>query len=114
MIKLTYLYYDPKIESLENFHNLVQHNEGIIFEWEKEVDTAKNINALYPKKPFVEPLEFKKDSDYDITEVPLRIRLEDILLYRENTSNLVEIITADEDVYVITQTMEELDTLFGI
>lgn len=113
MIKLTYLYYKLKTEALRRYHNIAEHNSGLMFEWENAVERARSVGDDYPPKPFIEPFDFK-DSDYVMTEKPLRIRPKDVLYYRENIDNVSEI-TIDEGMsYTVKETIEELDILFGI
>ena len=71
---------------------------------------AKNLQSEYPIKPFIEPFEFI-DDDYEITEKAFRVRKEDILSYKENVDNIVEI-TVDGNSYTVKETIEEIDALY--
>lgn len=109
MINLTYLYYKLKLQSLIKYHNITEHNAGLMFEWEQEVEKAESLGGNYPKKPFIEPFEFK-DDDYLVIEKKLRVRPEDILLAKENEDDKVEI-TVGEEIFVLKETIEEFDKL---
>lgn len=111
MIKLTALHYKIKLFALERFHNISQYNETLLLEWEKEVETARNLNDEIPKKPFIEPFEFDEE-DYDITEKKFRVRLKDIYSYKENYNNITELTVGDDITYTIKETVDEIDALF--
>lgn len=113
MIKLTALHYKLKTEALERFHNINNHNDSIMFEWEQELDTARNVNSEFPNKPFIEPFEFKPD-DYYVTEKKFRVRLEDIYSYMENEEGVTELTVANDIAYTIKESVEEIDQLFGL
>lgn len=110
MIKLTALHYKLTIPALEKFHNISQHNEGILFEWEQEVESARATGVELPKKPFIEPFEFEED-DYNITEQAFRIRKEDILYYKTNLDGFTELTIAENLAYTIKESVEEIDRL---
>jgi CRISPR/Cas system-associated exonuclease Cas4 (RecB family) len=111
MIELTALHYKVKIEALERYHNIAEHNQGLMFTYETELDKARDLNGEYPTKPFIEPFEFR-DEDYIVTEKKFRIRKKDIILYKENVDNIVEVMVSEELTYTVKQTVEEMDKLF--
>lgn len=113
MIKLTALYYKVKTEALERFHDINEHGETLIYEWEKELEKARDLGTEYPSKPFIEPFEFE-DDDYDVTEQPFRIRLSDIQSVKTNLDGIVEITVSPDKIYSVKETIEEVDKLFGI
>lgn len=116
MIKLTALHYKLKIPSLERYHSIAEHNAGLMFDWENEVERARAIpGSEYPKKPFIEPFEFN-DDDYIRTELPFRIKKENIASYKLNTDNVVEVTveySAENITYTVKNTIEEIDALLG-
>lgn len=73
MIKLTRIHYKIANQALEIQHNINEHNEEKMYNWEDAVESAKLANLPYPSKPFLEPLEFNTD-DYKKTEAPYRCR----------------------------------------
>jgi hypothetical protein len=111
MIKLTVLHYELKLQALKKLHNISQHQEELIFDWEKEVDSAKDMGTEYPTKPFLEPFKFEQ-SDYKITEKPFRARLKDICFYQESEDNITEITFEGDITFTIKETIEEIDLLF--
>lgn len=111
MVKLTALHYKLKVESLQRYHNINEHNQGLLFDWEQETETARDIKGEYPAKPFIEPFEFE-DRDYIITEKSFRVRLSDIYSYKQNADNIVELTVAGDVAYTIKETIEYLDELF--
>lgn len=111
MVKLTALHYKIKVESLERYHKINELAQSQIFDWELEVDKARNLDGDYPEKPFIEPFEFI-DSDYDKKELPFRIRKEDIYSYKENMDNIVEVTVAGDISYTVKEPIEFFDRLF--
>lgn len=112
MLKLTALHYKIKSEALEIFHNITQHNDGRMFEWEAEFEKQRSLGGEYPEKPFIEPFEFQ-DSDYNMTEKRFRVRPEDVFLYKENADNVTELTVSDGTIFTIKETVEELDLLLN-
>jgi len=110
MIKLTALHYKIKTEALERFHNISQHNDGLMFDWEAELDRARATGIDYPNKPFIEPFEFD-EVDYNITEQDFRIRAEDILYYKTNLDGLTEVTISENIAFTVKETVEEIDEL---
>ena len=113
MIKLTVLHYKLKTEALERFHNINNHNESLMFNWEQDLDTSRNLNDDFPEKPFIEPFEFKP-YDYIIIEKKFRVRLEDIYSYMENEDGVTELTVGDDITYTVKESIEEIDQLFGL
>ena len=111
MIKITALHYKLKTEALERYHNITEHNQSLLFEYEKELERSTDLNQNYPHKPFTEPFEFN-DEDYIVTEKLLRIRKKDIISYKENADNIVEIMITEDLSYTIKESIEELDNIF--
>lgn len=111
MIKLTALHFKLKTSSLERFHNISQYNEGLMFNWEAEVERSRNTSTEYPNKPFIEPFEFE-DDDYEITEQSFRIRPKDVLFYKTNLENLTEITLSGDISFTVRESVEEIDKLF--
>lgn len=110
MIKLTALHYKLKTEALEKFHNISQYNENIMFEWEKSLEKAQSTGIEYPTKPFVEPFEFEEE-DYNITEQQFRVRKEDILYYKTNLDGFTELTIAENMMFTVKESVEEIDNL---
>lgn len=113
MIKLTVLHYVLKISALKKFHDIKEYQEKLMYNWQNEVESAKDMGTEYPEKPFLEPFEFEQ-SDYTITEKPFRVRLEDIYSYQENEDKITELTVGGDIAYTIKETVEELDQLFGL
>lgn len=116
MIKLTALHYKLKTPSLERYHNIAEHNSSRLFEWEVEKERASVTGQEYPKKPFIEPFEFK-DEDYTITEKPFRVKKENIISYKENVEGVVEIVitSMSEDVaYTVKEDILQLDAILDV
>lgn len=111
MIKLTALHYKLKTEALEKYHNITEYNQGLLFDHENELEKASSIGGEYPVKPFIEPFEFL-DSDYIVTEKAFRVRKKDIITYKENESNIVEVMTTEDLSYAVKETIEEIDKYF--
>jgi len=111
MIKLTALHYKVKIEALERYHNIAEHNQGLMFAYESELEKARDLDGEYPAKPFIEPFEFI-DDDYIVTEKRLRLRKKDIILYKENVDNIVEVMVLEELSYTVKETIEQIDNFF--
>lgn len=111
LVQLTGLYYKLKPESLQRYHNINEHNAGLVFDWEREVERARSVGGDYPKKPFIEPFEFEED-DYNIQEKKFRITLKDIFLYKENIDNVTELTTTDGTTFTIKETIDEIDKFF--
>jgi CRISPR/Cas system-associated exonuclease Cas4 (RecB family) len=111
MIKLTALHYKVKIEAMEKYHNIAEHNQALLFAHAIELEKATDIDGNYVPKPFIEPFEFQ-DEDYIVKEKKFRIRKEDIILYKENADNVVEVMVSEELTYTVKESIEELDKLF--
>lgn len=112
MIKLTALHYKLKTEALERFHNISQHNEGLMFEWETSLERARATGIDYPAKPFVEPFEFEED-DYEVSEQAFRIRAKDILYYKTNLDGLTELTVSENVAFTVKESVDEIDKLIG-
>lgn len=112
MIKLTALHYKIKVSALEVYHTINELAESRMFEWEKVMSKERSLDGEYVDKPFIEPHEFKQ-SDYDIQEKRFRVRPEDVLFYKENGDNLVEVTLRDVDAtFVVKEKIEYIDTFF--
>ena len=111
MLKLTVLHYKLFPQALERFHNINEHSEGLMFDWESSFETAKSVGGEYPAKPFMEPFEFE-DEDYEVTKLQLRIKKEDILIYRQNVDKVTEIVVTGGEVYPIEESIDFLDNIF--
>ena len=104
MIKLTALNYKVKIESLERYHNINEHNEKRMHNWKLTMESADATGQGYTPKPFAEPFEFK-DSDYDIVGVPFRVNPTNITIMKQNIDGNTDILV-DGEVYVIKEKIE--------
>ena len=111
MLKLTGLTYKLKVSALERYHNITEHNQSLLFNFENDLDTARAVNGDYPEKPFTDPFEFE-DDDYIVTEKKFRVRKKDIILYKENVDGIVEVTVTEELVYTVKETIEQIDKLF--
>mgnify|MGYP000102242310 CR=1 FL=1 len=45
MLKLTGLTYKLKVSALERYHNITEHNQSLLFNFENDLDTARAVNG---------------------------------------------------------------------
>ena len=111
-IKLTVIDYTLKTDALEIYHNINEHNSGIIFEWEIKNKEIAATTSSYEPKPYIETFIFD-DEDYEMREDKFRIRVEDIYSYIENEEKKTILITSDKTSYTIKETIEEIDIIIA-